>query len=495
MHQKNTTILLILAWTALCFNQSQAQYALRTISNPGPFYDTWAYGISGTNIVGSYDSVNDGHGSLQGFLYDGSNFTTLTVPDAIYFTEAFGISGHYIVGSYGNNSGFYGFLYDGTNYTTLTVPGANATWAYGISGDRVVGYYVIGPGSSYTNQGFLYDGGTYTTLSYPGAVDTYPQGISGHNVVGYYDYGTDTYDDPINPQGFLYDGTNYVTLSVPGAAYTQAYGISGNKIVGTSSLGSFLYDGSSYTILDFSLPLPPVCRGICGNNIVGYYLAVTGYMQGLLATPAPVPPVIICPVPLVLECENGATDGTVQVTVQESSDIPVQVVWTVDDDPYQTNTIPAGGAIAPTNLTLTSTFGTGEHFIGVSASNGQGTPTTCSTTVTVSDLMPPQIVSIETIPKVLWPPDHRMVPVNVIANAVDNCDPSPVAKITRVTSNEPENHFAPDWEITGPLSVNLRADRLGRGQGRIYTIQIQCEDSSGNISYDSVNVAVPHDKK
>jgi hypothetical protein len=218
MHQKNTTIVLILALAALCFNQSQAQYDLTTISNPGPFYDTWAYGISGTNIVGCYDSVNDGHGSLQGFLYDGSTFTTLTVPDAIYFTEAFGISGHNIVGSYGNNNGFYGFLYDGTSYTTLSVPGANATYAYGISGNQVVGYYQIAAVGSYTNQGFLYNGGTYTTLSVPGAVDTYPQGICGHNIVGYYDYGTDTYDDPINPQGFLYDGTNYITLSVPGGS-------------------------------------------------------------------------------------------------------------------------------------------------------------------------------------------------------------------------------------------------------------------------------------
>ena len=104
MHQKNKTIVLILALAALCVNQSQAQYSLTTISNPGPFPDTWAYGISGTNIVGCYESANDGHGDPKGFLYDGSNFITLTVPDAIYFTDALGISGHNIVGSYGNNT-------------------------------------------------------------------------------------------------------------------------------------------------------------------------------------------------------------------------------------------------------------------------------------------------------------------------------------------------------------------------------------------------------
>jgi len=351
MHQKDKTIVLILALAALCSNQSQAEYNLTTISNPGPFPDTWAYGISGTNIVGCYESVNEGHGSLQGFLYDGSKFTTLTVPDAIYFTEAFGISGHNIVGSYDG----YGFLYDGTNYTSLSVPGANATWAYGISGNQVVGYYVIGPGSSYTNQGFLYNSGTYTTLSFPGAVDTYPQGISGHNIVGYYDYGTDTYGIPINPQGFLYDGTNYITLNAPGATYTEAYGISGDKIVGTSSLGSFFYDGSSYTILDFSLPLQPVCRGICGNNIVGYYHAVTGYMQGFLATPVHAP---LAPATLTISAlgvgqlqiavTNGIPGtGNVTNVLQSTTDL---VQWTsistnISSSQNFTNIVPATNAM------------------------------------------------------------------------------------------------------------------------------------------------------
>jgi len=113
----------------------------------------------------------------------------------------------------------------------------------------------------------------------------------------------------------------------------------------------------------------------------------------------------------------------------------------------------------------------------------------------VSDTTPPTFLSISATPDLLWPPNHHMIPVTVTVNAVDNIDPSPVAKITKVTSNEPENTSAPDWEITGPLSVNLLAERSGMGQGRIYTIQVQCEDASGNISQSSVNVTVPHDKK
>ena len=66
------------------------------------------------------------------------------------------------------------------SYTTLDVPGATATYAYGIDGGNIVGYYSDDSG----HRGFSYDGSTYTTLDVPGAVDTYAHGIDGSNIVG-----------------------------------------------------------------------------------------------------------------------------------------------------------------------------------------------------------------------------------------------------------------------------------------------------------------------
>src|SRR5207302_9990585 len=113
-------------------------------------------------------------------------------------------------------------------------------------------------------------------------------------------------------------------------------------------------------------------------------------------------------------------------------------------------------------------------------------------TVTVHDTTPPQIIRIVATPKALWPPNHQIVPVSVMVDAVDNCDPSPGVRITNVTSNEPQDPLAPDWEITGAQSLNLRAERLGQGQGRVYTIVVQCRDLSGNVSTASIDVTVPH---
>ena len=97
-------------------------------------------------------------------------------------------------------------------------------------------------------------------------------------------------------------------------------------------------------------------------------------------------------------------------------------------------------------------------------------------------------------------PNHKMVPVLVTVSFSDNCDSSPSARIVAITSNEPvdgtgDGDTAPDWEITGDLTVNLRAERSGSGDGRIYTITIQCTDANDNCTTQDVIVTVPHDKK
>lgn len=54
---------------------------------------------------------------------------------------------------------------------------------------------------------------------------------------------------------------------------------------------------------------------------------------------------------------------------------------------------------------------------------------------------------------------------------------------------------APDWVITGDLTVDLRAERAGNGSGRTYTLEIACEDASYNVATASVAVLAPHDRK
>jgi hypothetical protein len=89
-----------------------------------------------------------------------------------------------------------------------------------------------------------------------------------------------------------------------------------------------------------------------------------------------------------------------------------------------------------------------------------------------------------------------MVNVTVTVSATDNCDAMLMCRITSVTSTEPvigtgNGDKSPDWIITGDLTLQLRAERAGKGNGRLYTINIECLDSSGNRSTNSVVVSVP----
>ena len=120
-----------------------------------------------------------------------------------------------------------------------------------------------------------------------------------------------------------------------------------------------------------------------------------------------------------------------------------------------------------------------------------------ATTVRVADTTAPNITSVQANPNVLSPPNHEMVPVTVVVSALDVCDPAPVCRLVAVSSNEPTNgtgdgNTAPDWQITGPLTVDLRAERAGKGTGRVYTVTAECRDATGNRAQSTTTVTVPH---
>jgi len=92
-----------------------------------------------------------------------------------------------------------------------------------------------------------------------------------------------------------------------------------------------------------------------------------------------------------------------------------------------------------------------------------------------------------------------MVAVTLSAEVTNACgDPSPLTTIVFVSSNEPVGSDAVangQAVITGDLTLNLKAERNGNGNGRIYTITVQTTDSYGNIATGTVDVTVPHDQK
>jgi hypothetical protein len=167
----------------------------------------------------------------------------------------------------------------------------------------------------------------------------------------------------------------------------------------------------------------------------------------------------------------------------------------VDDGSYDPDNDPI--TLSTDNM---GPFSIGEHTVNLTATDEHGESDTCQAKVTVVDTTLPIIESLTASPNVLWPANHKMVAVTLGVTTFDNCDPAPKSKIVSVSSNEPVNgtgdgDTAPDWEITGDLTVNLRAERSGTGSGRVYTVTVICTDASGNISTGSINITVPHDKR
>jgi hypothetical protein len=124
---------------------------------------------------------------------------------------------------------------------------------------------------------------------------------------------------------------------------------------------------------------------------------------------------------------------------------------------------------------------------------GPGTMTLYQATWISTDTNAPQILRMTASPAMLWPPNHRMVPIKLTVNAVDDMDPSLKARITQVTCNDADSSPA-DWNITGPLTVKLRATISPKGSGRNYTIVVQCQDANGNASSASLDVPVLRDE-
>jgi hypothetical protein len=96
----------------------------------------------------------------------------------------------------------------------------------------------------------------------------------------------------------------------------------------------------------------------------------------------------------------------------------------------------------------------------------------------------------------LWPPDHSMRSVSIGGVTDPDGDAITIA-VTGVTQDEPVNGLgdgdtAPDATGVGASSAELRAERSGTGNGRVYVIAFAATDGKGGSCTGAVSVSVRH---
>jgi hypothetical protein len=194
------------------------------------------------------------------------------------------------------------------------------------------------------------------------------------------------------------------------------------------------------------------------------------------------PPLISCPANITVNAISGTCAGPASFTPTATDNCSVPTV-------------------VPDHLSGSS-FPVGTTTVHVTATDATGNSSTCSFTVTVKDIDPP-VITLNGQTITLWSPDHKYTTVHVtdlVASASDLCDSSVNINsvvIASVTSDEP-NNSAGDGNTTNDIviagdckSVQLRAERMGAGDGRVYTITFKVTDSSGNSTTARAKVTVP----
>lgn len=277
-------------------------------------------------------------------------------------------------------------------------------------------------------------------------------------------------------------------------AYIQDPG-NDRLVVGTNAGVLMSRENSFATWFQFGSGLPhaPVWDldfDAADDVLVAGTLGRGGWMLSALAT-LNTPPVADAGADQLVECTS--PDGASVMLDGSASFDPdgdtLTFAWTDEQN-----------VIVATGPTPTIVVSLGTHTYTLTVDDGRGGSDTDTVVITVQDTTPPDIDSVTANPNVLWPPNHRMEPVTVTVDATDLCDPNFSCEIISVTSDEPINdvgdgNTSPDWIITGPLTVDIRAERAGPGDGRVYTITVECTDESGNSSTATVDVTVPHSQQ
>ena len=201
---------------------------------------------------------------------------------------------------------------------------------------------------------------------------------------------------------------------------------------------------------------------------------------------------------------------TLTISNTGGSDLEWQIIESAGDCSLPSNvswlsvspsagTTPPGAANA-IDVISESTGLTPSDYIGyLCIVNNADALQTIPVTMTIVSLNePPTCDEASPSTMVIWPPNHKFVDVQVLG--VNDPDGDPITiTINSIYQDEEvdergDGKFAPDGSGIGTSTAEVRAERYGRGNGRVYHISFSAVDTRGGACTGTVMVSVPHDQ-
>jgi len=284
--------------------------------------------------------------------------------------------------------------------------------------------------------------------------------------------GTET-TDPADQSVCQGADASFSTTASGSGTPTYAWTLDGSPFNGNSS--SITVPTGSLSFGNHTVEVT-VTNGECGSAVQSATLTV----QAPTATTDPADQ-SVC---------NG-TDAHFSTTASGTG--PFHYAWTLDGSPFNGD--------SPNITVPTGSLSAGNHTVTVTTTGACGSAVQ-SATLTVGGN---PVITLSSSSATMWPPNHQYQTFNVtnfVSGASSSCDPSVDINdvvIQKVSSDElEENPDGADGNTVNDIviapdckSVQLRRERDGELNGRVYTITFKVTDSFGNSTTVTVKVSVP----
>ncbi len=437
-------------------------------SGPGPVTYVWKKGATVLN-----------NGDLGGrvTIVSGASTSTLTISnaqpgDADTFTvEATGACG--------------------TNSQTATLSVSPNTTATDPTDQTVcqgalAGFSTTATGSnlhySWTLDGSPFGGDTSSISVSTGSLTTGAHTV-GLTVTG--DCGTVTHSATLNVQA-------NTTASDPADVTTCQGGTANFSTTATGTDIHYVWtlDGTTFNGDTSSISIPTGSLSVGAHSVV---LVVTGEC-GTVTQSATLN--VQAPTATSDPADQSVCQGTnASFSTTASGTGPFYYAWTVDGLPFGGDT---------SSITVpTGSLSVGNHTVTVTTTGSCGS---ASQSANLNVTAPTPVINLSSNSASMWPPNHKYETFNVsdfVSSATGGCDSNTnltnSVVIQSVSSDEPEDNpsggdgntlndivISPDCK-----SVQLRSERDGNRNGRVYTITFKVTDSFGNTGTATVKISVP----